>query len=91
MDENPYRPPEHFASRPESEIPFTAYVVVAGTLIVGAAMIAFGAYYLLPRTTLGGLFWFGIGMTGAYYIVTYRRKGIKNSPVTPSEQSPDGE
>ena len=74
MDENPYTPPEHYTERRESEIPWTAYVVVGGLLATGAGISLFGFYYLLPRMALGGLFWFGIGLLGAYFVVSHRQK-----------------
>ena len=73
-DESPYQPPEHYSSRRTNEIPITAYLVAGGVLIAGISTTAFGFYYLLPRTALSGLFWIGIGLTGVFYIVTYRRK-----------------
>jgi hypothetical protein len=54
-------------------VPWTAYVVCVGVLVFGIATSAFGFYNLLPRTTLAGFFWIGVGLTGAYYIVRHRR------------------
>jgi hypothetical protein len=73
-DENPYSPPDYYANRPRNSIPWTAYVVVAGTIISGAALTGFGFYNLLAATTLAGLFWLSVGATGAYYIVYYSRR-----------------
>ena len=74
MSENPYEPPEHYVARRGDTIPWTAYLVVAIVLIAGATTTAIGFYALLPRTVIAGLFWLGLGLTGAYFIVQYRRK-----------------
>jgi hypothetical protein len=72
MDQNPYRSPDHYASRPRatrSEIPPTVCVAVSVTLFGGLALAVLGVSIQSPRTILLGLFLAAFGVTGACFIV----------------------
>jgi hypothetical protein len=74
MPENPYSPPDHYATRPKPPVPVIAYALAASTLIAGVAVTALGFYFLMPRTTLGGMSVLGFGIFLVSVIVKYRRQ-----------------
>jgi L-asparagine transporter-like permease len=74
MDKNPYRAPEHYASRSKNSVPWTAYVGAAVFMLCGAALSAFGLYNIWIQTALAGFFWFGVGTTIAWCIISYSRR-----------------
>ena len=72
METNPYQSPEHYSAVPQSAIPWTAYVAVAISVILGCALAYFGFNHLTPGIGLLGLLFAVAGFVGAFYLVTYR-------------------
>jgi hypothetical protein len=52
-------------------------------MVTGTEIAAFGFYNRMPRTSLSGLFWFGVGVIIAGCIVSYSQRS--DSETTANE------